>query len=147
MTGRTVLIADDDPLLCDLVVNALRIAGHEAGAVRNGREALDYVRRQRTDLIILDACMPVMDGYQTLGVLKASPACRHIPVLMLTARRDRRDVVTARDLGAAGYVIKPFAVPALLERVSGMLTRRPLAPDTTGRAAGIARIDNTEWID
>ena len=125
MTSRYILIADDDPLLRDLVAMALRIEGHEIAAVADGREALVSVRRRAPHLLILDANMPVLDGFAALRALKADDATRHIPVLMLTGRRGREDVVMARALGASDYVVKPFEALALTRRAAALLGRGP----------------------
>jgi DNA-binding response OmpR family regulator len=124
MTRHYILLADDDTLLQELILRALRKEGFEAEAVENGELALQSVRHRRPDLLLLDAQMPVMDGFTTLKTLKADPDLSHVPVLMLTARRSQADVVQATSLGAIAYVVKPFDTRTLLARIDEAIRRQ-----------------------
>lgn len=116
-----VLIADDDPLLCGLVEHRFSAAGYRVTAVADGCEALQAVAQDRPDLLILDAMMPVMDGFETLRRIHAEPELTNIPVIMLTALRQEEAVLNALSLGAADYLSKPFIPDELLARARRLL--------------------------
>ncbi len=147
MPPRRILIADDDRLICDLIAIALRADGHETTTVQDGARALASLHMRAADLLILDANMPVMDGFGVLAALRTDPMLRRIPVLMLTGLRGEKDVARARALGASSYVVKPFAIPTLLSRAYALMSARPPAPIAPPTPALVARIDNREWID
>lgn len=117
----TILIADDDELLAALVQFKLEAAGHKVVVAKDGAAALAEVARQRPDLIVLDAMMPVLTGSEVLARLKADPATASVPVIMLTARRAQDDVVSALRAGAADYLTKPFIPEELIARVETAL--------------------------
>lgn len=127
-----ILVADDDDILAEMVCHRLCTVGHEAVAVGDGQQLLDRVEERLPDLILLDAMMPVKDGLSTLTELKQDPARCHVPVIMMTARRSRSDVLTALRAGAADYVTKPFSPEDLALRVEGLLARKRYAPDGCG---------------
>lgn len=150
MPHRYVFIADDDRLLCELIVRALGDDGHEAKFAPDGARALAALKGRRPDLLILDANMPVMDGFALLQALKADPALRTLPVLMLTGRRSEEDVRRAHALGAGAYVVKPFVIPVLLARAYALIAASapPRHPPTAAAPTQmVARLDDREWID
>ena len=120
----SVLVADDDPLLRELVRFKLEALGHEVTFAGDGSAALDAAQEQAPDLIILDSMMPVLSGPEVLRALKADLATAGIPVLMLTSRKGQEDVVSALRGGAADYLTKPFLPDELAMRVEGLLSRR-----------------------
>jgi DNA-binding response OmpR family regulator len=117
MAGMDVLIADDDPLLRALLEHKLGAADYAVRSVEDGRAALEAVERQRPDLLVLDAMMPVMDGFETLRRIKANPDLASVVVVMLTALKREEDVVSALKLGAADYLAKPFNPDELVARL------------------------------
>lgn len=123
-----ILVADDDSLLQALLQHRLTAAGYEVMQVGNGGAVLERLGLFRPDLIVLDAMMPVMDGFEALRRMKSDPKMADIPVVMLTAMRRDADVVSALRLGAADYLAKPFNPDELIAR----LVR--LAPPTRKRA-------------
>lgn len=120
MSSRRILIADDDPLLRALLVHRLSAEGYEISVAEDGAEALKAIDDQRPDLVVLDALMPVMDGFEVLRRLKAT-RISDAPVIMLTALKREQDVVGALQLGAADYLVKPFIPDELAERVRRLL--------------------------
>lgn len=128
-----ILIADDDEILSALVRYKLEAAGHEVRLVADGEAALMDVVEVEPDLIILDSMMPGLTGPEVLSQLKLNPWFRHVPVIMLTARRGEQDVVEALRGGAADYLTKPFIPEELVVRVSSALARR--AGDAARRGA------------
>ncbi len=126
MTPRRILIADDDPLLRALLVHRLAADGYHVTTVENGSEALAAITEQRPDLVVLDALMPVMDGFEVLRRLKAG-GLSDAPVIMLTALKREQDIVGALQLGAADYLVKPFIPDELGQRVRRLLESRDSA--------------------
>jgi DNA-binding response OmpR family regulator len=122
-----ILVADDDPLLLTLIEHTLGAAGHTVLTAADGGEALDIARRERPDVVVLDAMMPVHDGIEVLGMLKDDPALKATPVVMLTMRKREEDIVGALRLGAADYMTKPFMPQELLARIERLLTARTTA--------------------
>lgn len=116
-----ILIADDDPLLRALLQHRLTADGNNVIALEDGSQVLDVVRDQSPDLIVLDAMMPVMDGFEILRRLKSGPEATEAPVLMLTALRREDDIISALQLGAADYLIKPFIPNELSQRILRIL--------------------------
>ncbi|HEV7228312.1 response regulator transcription factor [Brevundimonas sp.] len=128
-----VLIADDDALLRGLLQHKLSADGHLVLVAEHGGEVLDLVRDQRPDLVVLDAMMPVMDGFEVLRRLKADPDAASVPVIMLTALRREADVVGGLQLGAADYLVKPFIPDELLERVRRLAAPQQVQNDDRAR--------------
>ncbi|MFN7108044.1 MAG: PleD family two-component system response regulator [Brevundimonas sp.] len=121
MSTARVLIADDDPLLRDLLTHKLTAAGYVVLVAEDGRQALDQCHQQRPDLVVLDGMMPIVDGFEVLRRLKATPDTSGLPVIMLTALRREEDIVGALKLGAADYLVKPFIPDELVARIGRLL--------------------------
>jgi two-component system OmpR family response regulator len=119
-----VLICDDDPLLLELIEFRLKAKGYETIKAADGAEALAKVRSERPDLVVLDAMMPKSDGFEVLSHIKSDPDLLEIPVIMLTARKGEKDIVSALQKGAEDYLVKPFIPEELLARLSRILARR-----------------------
>jgi DNA-binding response OmpR family regulator len=122
--SNTVLVADDDPLLRSILEHKLTLAGYQVSAVEDGHQALEAVRMLRPAAIVLDAMMPVVDGFEALRRLKADEALKDIPVVMLTALKREEDIVGALRLGAADYLPKPFNPDELVARLSRLAPPR-----------------------
>lgn len=118
MTAPLILIADDDPLLRAILEHKLAAAGYEVACVEDGRAALEAVRTRPPAVLVLDAMMPIVDGFEALRRLKADAATRSISVVMLTALRRQDDIVSALKLGAADYLAKPFNPDELVARLA-----------------------------
>jgi DNA-binding response OmpR family regulator len=125
MPGSRILIADDDPLLRGLVEHKLSAAGHEIFTAGDGAAAMVEISAQKPHLIVLDAMMPVLDGFEVLRRLKADPETAALPVIMLTALKREQDVVGALQLGAADYLVKPFIPDELVARIRRFLPTGP----------------------
>lgn len=118
---QTVLLCDDDELLVELLDYRLSAVGLDVIVARDGGEALAMVEKHQPDAIVLDAMMPVMDGYQVLRTLREDKRTAQTPVIMLTARKQERDIISALNLGANEYMVKPFIPDELLTRLSRLL--------------------------
>ena len=116
-----VLVVEDEPDLVELVRINLQLSGYEVLAAADGAEGLTVARRERPALILLNVMMPVLDGWQALRALKEDPTLRDIPVVMLTALSEERDLIRGHLQGAIRYVTKPFEMRELLEVVEESL--------------------------
>jgi DNA-binding response OmpR family regulator len=112
-----ILLAEDEPQIGDMVAFKLANRGHEILRARDGEETLALAAAERPGLILLDVMMPVLDGFAVLGRLKADPALQAIPIIMLTAKSQERDVLTGLRGGAVDYVVKPFSLKELTARI------------------------------
>lgn len=116
-----ILIADDDPILVEILKFRLEGAGHSVSVAKDGEEALAMVQSGAPQLIVLDSMMPILSGPEVLAQLKSDEAVRDIPVVMLTARDSEADIVAGLKGGAAEYLTKPFIPQELLVRIEGLL--------------------------
>ncbi len=144
---RTILIADDDPHIRQLLVFALEKAGLAAIEAEDGEEALAAVDRQLPDLVILDINMPRMDGLEVCRRLRASG---DLPILFLSSRDDEIDRVIGIELGADDYVVKPFSPREVVARVMAILRRTtakplPLSADAKMLEKGRLTLDLEGW--
>lgn len=122
MTLKKVLLAEDDPDIQKVAKMSLKFAGvAEVTVVDNGEECLAAVERDRPDVILLDVMMPKLDGYETCRRLKANPATKAIPVIFLTAKAQQFEVKKGMDLGACGYLTKPFNPMTLQAEIAAIL--------------------------
>jgi len=111
----TVVVAEDDDDIRDLVQIVLEALDLDVVAVGNGVEALDACREHRPRLLLLDVTMPVMDGLETCRRVRADPELKDLRVILMTGRALRRDIEAGMDAGADSYIIKPFGPIELRE--------------------------------
>ena len=116
-----ILIAEDFEDARDLYKDYLEFSGYSVKTASNGREAIALAKSLQPDLILMDASMPVLDGWQATRELKANPATRHIPVLALTAHAFDDARQEARESGCDGFVTKPCLPDDLVARVRSTL--------------------------
>ncbi len=121
MATTRILIADDDELMVRLLSHKLSQKGLQVIAASDGESALAFVRAELPDIVILDGMMPGMDGVEVLKRLKKDSATRHIPVLLLSARKMEADVVAGLEYGAEDYMVKPFMPEELWARIRKIL--------------------------
>lgn len=129
---QTVLVADDDDDVLELVAFRLGRAGYRTITARDGREALALAASERPDLSVLDVAMPEMDGLEVTRRLREGDETRAMPIILLTALSQERDVRAGIQAGADAYIRKPFSHRELRARVDAMLAA------TAGAAAGDA---------
>lgn len=121
--GR-VLVVDDNEMNRDLLARRVRRQGHMVTVAEDGVSALELMRSEPFDLVLLDIMMPKMNGYQVLEHLKADPNLRHIPVIVISALDDINSVIECIELGAEDYLPKPFNAVLLTARVRNCLERK-----------------------
>ena len=118
-----ILVVDDDALTRRFVGGLLAHRGYQVHEASDGTAALSAVGLLKPHLILLDLVMPEKDGYEVMETLKADPATRRIPVMILSMRSREEDVVKGLELGAEDYLTKPFNTRELLVRVQKILSR------------------------
>jgi DNA-binding response OmpR family regulator len=116
-----ILIVDDDETMVNLLATILEIEGFTAWKALDGQSALDLISRELPDLVLLDIMMPGIDGFEVLARLRSDPRTEELPVIMLTARSDDRDIFEGWKKGADEYVTKPFDPRKLMEVIRGVL--------------------------
>jgi two-component system KDP operon response regulator KdpE len=124
---RRILVVDDEPRMIHFIRLNLEHDGFEVVETTSGTKALDKLRDQLPDLILLDVMMPDLDGFETLRLIREIST---VPVIMLTAKGEEDDRVRGLELGADDYVTKPFSPRELVSRVRAVLrrTETPSAP-------------------
>ncbi len=123
-----LLLAEDDRAVRASLVRALTLEGYDVVATTNGAEALDHLRSNTPDAVLLDVSMPMVDGLTVCRVLRAER--NRVPILMLTARTETSDRVAGLDAGADDYLPKPFDLDELFARIRALIRRaRPVDDD------------------
>jgi two-component system KDP operon response regulator KdpE len=120
MSSGRILVVDDDPQIRRVLRTTLVAQGYEIDDARSGEEALDRVREENFDLVILDMNMPGMGGLETCRYLRSGSG---VAIIMLTVRDSEADKVQALDAGADDFISKPFGFPELLARIRAALRR------------------------
>ena len=136
-TGK-ILVVDDERQIRRVMRSALTKQRYMVADARNGEEALEKLRDERYDLILLDRNMPGMGG---LAACRSIRATSDVGIIMLTVRKTEPDKVEALDAGADDYVTKPFSMPELLARVRANLRRVPLSPREGPTVVAFDRIE------
>src|ERR1700733_13090742 len=120
MSAGRILVVDDEPQIRRVMRTTLVAQGYEVSDARSGDGAIDLIRCEKYDLVLLDVNMPGISGVQTCREIRLAS---DLPIIMVTVRDSERDKVVALDAGADGYVAKPFALSELLARIRAVLRR------------------------
>lgn len=123
-TPGHILVVDDNEGNRDMLTRQLVRQGHTAASAANGQLALDRLRAEPFDLVLLDMMMPVLDGYATLDAIKSDPALRHLPVIMISALDELASVVRCIERGAEDFLPKPFNPTLLRARIGAGLEKK-----------------------
>ncbi len=118
--NATILVVDDEPQIRRVLRSTLTSRGYAIAEAKTGEEALEWMRKERPDLVLLDVNMPGMGGVEACREIRR---CSEAPIIMLTVRNAERDKVAALDAGADDYVVKPFGIEELLARIRAALRR------------------------
>lgn len=121
--ARKILVVDDEPVLVETIAYNLEQAGYLVITAADGMSALEAVRREAPDLIILDIMLPEMDGLEVCRQLRRQDSTATVPIMVLTAKSEEIDKVLGLEIGADDYVTKPFGRRELLARVRALLRR------------------------
>ena len=119
--SATVLVVEDEVDLLFTIALSLELNGYRVVKAASGEEAVDMVEKERPDAVVLDIMMPGRDGLDVLRSLRADPATRDIPVVLLTAKATNQETLEGWRAGAAGYTTKPFEPAELIRYVSHLL--------------------------
>ena len=118
------LIVDDFSTMRRIVRGLLKESGYvNADEAEDGVVALNMLKNNKFDFVVSDINMPNMNGFELLKAIKADDTLKHIPVLMVTAEARKEDIVRAAQIGAAGYIVKPFTKATLEEKLSKIIQR------------------------
>lgn len=122
----SLLVVEDDDNIAALLQFMLTREGHAVEVLRDGGAARQRIETgPPSDLVLLDAMLPLVDGVSLLRLIRSDDGWRPVPVVMLTARTLERDIVSALEAGASDYVVKPFQPQELIARVRRLLAARP----------------------
>ena len=120
--SKKIVVADDEPDVLFMTAFSLRtVGGFEVIEARNGLEAVEKAQQVHPDLIVLDIKMPRMNGYEACRKLKETPELRDVPVIFLSAKGQRQEIEEGLSVGAADYILKPFAPEELIAKVRKLL--------------------------
>ncbi|HVQ31743.1 MAG TPA: response regulator transcription factor [Vicinamibacteria bacterium] len=120
---RKALVVEDDPDIVELLVHYLRAEGFAVDALGDGKKALERLRIESYDLLVLDLQLPGLDGLSLCAEVRRDKRTRDVPVVMLTARGDEADRIVGLEMGADDYVVKPFSPKELVARVRALFRR------------------------
>ena len=138
--GTRILVVEDESAIRELIRDSLALIEIETDGACDGLEALNKLRRQKFNLIILDLNLPKIDGLALLSKIRDEGS--HIPVLLLSARSQRDDITQGLKIGADDYLVKPFGIEELILRVKAILRRtRPVSDEATKLSCGPISMD------
>ena len=123
MVKNRILIVEDEESLLKLDSILLSSKGYRVTGVMDGMAALEEIRRSMPDLVLLDIMLLNMDGFEVCRQIKGEPETAHIPVVMLTAKKNRQDLVSGQQAGCDAYITKPFKSAKVLEMIQDLLGR------------------------
>ena len=119
---KTILFVEDSPTMRRIIANCLRQAGFdEIIEAENGVDALEKLEGKKVDLVVTDLNMPEMNGAELVKTLREMPTYAEVPIIMITTRGMKDDVMTAMKLGVNGYIVKPFTPEILQEKLKSIL--------------------------
>ncbi len=137
-----VLIVEDEQDIAELIRYNVERAGYKARVVADGRQALQLIRREPPDILLLDLMLPGMDGLELCRSVRSDAAIRALPIIMVTAKGEEADRVVGLEMGADDYLVKPFSPRELVARLRAVLRRREApAPAAERIAVGDLTID------
>ena len=119
-----ILVVDDEPNIVQTLQDRLEMNEYTVFTACNGQEGLKKAQQEKPDVILLDVIMPIMNGHEMLEVLRKQPECDDISVIMLTARSQTQDIARAHASGIDDYIVKPFDLSELLEKIETVLENR-----------------------
>jgi len=121
MSKGKILVVDDEIYIVHILDFSLGMEGYEVVTALDGEQALEKLKQEKPDLIVLDIMMPKLDGYEVCKAIKSDPETRQIPVILLSAKGRNVDQKMGFDVGADDYITKPFSPRKLVERINQLL--------------------------
>ncbi len=122
-----ILLIDDELDIIEFLKLLLGDIGYDIITATNGREGLTKVLKENPDLILLDVMMPQMNGWEVCELIKANPSSKNTPVIMLTAKSDLSNKVKGMQVGATGYITKPFELDKIISQINILLKNKVIA--------------------
>ncbi len=119
-----ILVVEDSPTQAERLIHILKREGYRVSSARNGREALESLKRRRVEVVISDVMMPEMDGFQLCRAIRSDDALRRIPFILATSLSDPEDVLRGLEAGADNFIVKPYDESLLLARLRSILANR-----------------------
>lgn len=119
---KIVILAEDDRMIARLIIFKLEKEDFKVIHFLNGESVVDTVSKILPDIVILDVMMPIQDGISILKEIKASPKTKHIPVVILSAKGQEKDIIKGMEIGASDYISKPFSPSELIVRIKRILS-------------------------
>jgi DNA-binding response OmpR family regulator len=116
--AKVVLIVEDEPKSLKLIRDLLKVSGYKTIEATDGKQGVELAKAKKPDLILMDVMMPKMDGYTACRAIRADKVTKAIPVVMLTVLDSELNKKLAKDMGANGYITKPFSHQELLDVIS-----------------------------
>ena len=123
MDKKRILIVDDEEDIVSVLKFRLEANNYAVLSASEGQEGLNRARAEKPDLIILDLMLPKLDGYKVCRMLKFDESYKSIPIIMFTARAQKKDEELGMEMGADAYVVKPFEPEILLGKIKELLTK------------------------
>jgi len=123
MANEKILIVDDEPNILELLKFNLENNGFKVIKALNGEQALELIKLEKPDLILLDVMLPGIDGYELCKILRRKTDTSEIPIILITAKNEEIDRILGLEIGADDYITKPFSVRELVARVKAVLRR------------------------
>jgi DNA-binding response OmpR family regulator len=124
MPSPTILVVEDDPVILRLLEVNFEMEGFGVLTAEDGEAGVEVARAETPDLVVSDIMMPKMSGLELVEALRADPATKDIPIVLLSAKAQAADLAAGTEAGADDYVTKPFEPLELVERVNALLERR-----------------------
>ena len=122
MIKKKILVVEDEESILQLQTILLTLKGYEVEGVMDGQAALEAVAAKKPDLILLDIMLPKVNGFEVCRQVKTNEATRHIPVLMLSAKKSKEDLLKGEQVGTDGYITKPFKSAMVIETIQRLLS-------------------------
>lgn len=146
MSSATLLLAEDERNIVELIRYHAEQAGYRVFAAYDGKSALEIALREKPSLILLDLMLPEVNGIEVCKTLKQNYKTREIPVIMVTAKAEETDILLGLELGADDYITKPFSPRQLMARIKAVLRRQKPAAGDRLLKSGDLELDTARHI-
>lgn len=126
MNEKKILIIDDNSAWRYLVIHELQKQGYTTYSANNGIAGIETAKQNKPDLILLDILMPGIDGFEVCRILKKDPLLKNIPIVFITAKAHKTDVILGLESGGTSYIVKPVKLEVILQKVIELIGAPPL---------------------
>jgi two-component system phosphate regulon response regulator PhoB len=143
MPAKQIVLVEDENDILELLSYNLQKEGYQVCGYPTAEKALDEIRKQIPDLIVLDLMLPGMDGFEFCRIVRMNEKTRYVPIIMLTAKGEESDIVTGLELGADDYITKPFSPKVLIARIRTIFRRSRQQVEKEGEKGIIRKFEIT----